>query len=161
VNGVGERKLQLFGERFLTEIIRHTGGNPDGAIIPEGPARMPRSAVKTGATQPRRAAPAAPETKVPTALQTLELYQQGLSVDEIATARELTGWTITQHLISLKQGGYDIDLNVLVTPEQRADIEPALRLIGVENNSFKPVFEHLEARHDYNAIRVVWALMNT
>jgi ATP-dependent DNA helicase RecQ len=163
VSGVGERKLALFGERFVTEIRQHLG-LPDSENSTNSASfnrTISEPAERPGRASRARKTPDIPaEAKVPTALQTLELYNRGLSVEEIALARELTSWTIVQHLIALRQGGHEVDLAVLVTAEQRAEIEPALRLIGVENNSFKPVFEHLQARHDYNSIRVVWALMN-
>ncbi len=164
VSGVGERKLALFGERFVAEIRRHLGLSPLGDSDDFSATNRPSVALpeRTARASRARKTPDLPaEPKIPTALQTLELYRQGLSVDEIALTRELTTWTIVQHLISLRQGGHEIELDGLVSDEARAEIEPALRLIGVENNSFKPVFEHLQARHDYNSIRVVWALMNT
>ncbi|HEX9958463.1 MAG TPA: helix-turn-helix domain-containing protein [Fibrella sp.] len=90
---------------------------------------------------------------------TLKLYQQGLTIEQIAKARELGPSSITNHLIQLKQGGYDVDLESLITLSERREIEAAIAIVGIEENRTKPVFDHLEGRYDYGKINLTIALM--
>ncbi|MFC5411737.1 DNA helicase RecQ [Larkinella bovis] len=130
VSGVGDRKLQLFGKRFMEEIAAFlTGQAREGTNL-------------KGATH----------------LLTYELYQQGLTVDEMAAERKLSSSTIAMHLIYLTNNGYEVDLAALVDTAERLDIERAIARVGLENNTLKPVFEALQGRYDYTKIRIVAAL---
>ena len=127
VGGVGERKLELFGKAFLNVITTFIGGQ----------AREGNSL--KGSTQ----------------VLTYELYQKGYTIEEIAAERQLTTSTAAGHLIALAEKGYDIELSSLVDATERLEIERAIARVGIENNSFKPVFEYLHGRFDYAKIRIV------
>ncbi|RRB00847.1 DNA helicase RecQ [Larkinella rosea] len=131
ISGVGDRKLQLFGKRFMEEI----------AIFLTGQAREGTNL--KGATH----------------LLTYELYQRGLTLDELAEERKLSATTVAMHLIYLAGNGYDVDLAALVDTAERLDIERAIARVGVDNNALKPVFESLNGRYDYTKIRIVAALL--
>ncbi|WP_266364253.1 DNA helicase RecQ [Tellurirhabdus rosea] len=130
ISGVGDRKLELFGKTFMEVIVSFmTGQAKEGSAL-------------RGSTQ----------------LLTLELYQKGYSLEEIAAERNLSTGTIAGHLGLLYQKGYDVDLESLVSTADRLEIERGLARVGVQNNQFKPVFEHLAGRYDYAKIRLVATL---
>ncbi|GAB3892541.1 DNA helicase RecQ [Larkinella knui] len=131
VSGVGDRKLHLFGKRFMEVIAGFlTGQAREGTQL-------------KGATH----------------LLTYELYQRGMTVDEMAEERKLSSSTIAMHLIYLSGNGYDVDLAALVDTAERLDIERAIARVGVENNALKPVYDALQGRYDYTKIRIVAALL--
>ncbi|MGA0558262.1 DNA helicase RecQ [Larkinella sp. VNQ87] len=130
VSGVGDRKLQVFGKRFMQEIASFlTGQAREGTNL-------------KGATH----------------LMTFELYERGLTVHEMAQERNLSPSTIVMHLIYLSNNGYEVDLASLIDTAERLDIERALARVGVENNALKPVYDFLQGRYDYAKIRIVAAL---
>ncbi|MBC8155074.1 MAG: helix-turn-helix domain-containing protein, partial [Bacteroidetes bacterium] len=131
VSGVGERKLQLFGRRFLEAIVQHVMGRVSNGEKPRGS----------------------------TQLLTFDLYNKGMTLDEMATERQLTTASIVSHLAQLKQSGYDVDLTTLITPAERSAIEAAIDEIGLIEGQVKPLYEHLNGQYDYGRIRLVIALL--
>ncbi|WP_234734481.1 DNA helicase RecQ [Tellurirhabdus bombi] len=130
VSGVGDRKLALFGKSFMGVITNFLASQARGGTNLKGA----------------------------TYLLTLELYQQGYTLEEIAHDRNLSNGTIASHFAMLYQQGYDIDLESLVSMTERLDIERAIARIGIENNQLKPVYDYLQGRYDYAKIRIVAAL---
>ncbi|GAB3894098.1 DNA helicase RecQ [Spirosoma agri] len=131
VSGVGERKLQLFGKRFLNEIIGHVRGRVQAGEKPKGS----------------------------TQLMTLEMFTNGMTIDEIAADRKLTTGSIAGHLVQLAKAGYDIDLASLISPDERREIERAIKTIGLEEGRLKPVFDHFGGRYDYGKLTLVAGLL--
>jgi len=131
VSGVGERKLQLFGKRFLSEIVGYVRGRVQAGEKPKGS----------------------------TQLVTFELYNNGLSIDEIAAERKLTTGSIASHLVQLAKAGYDIDLESLISPNERQEIEQAIAVVGLEEGRLKPVFDYLNGRYDYSKLTLVAGML--
>jgi len=88
INGVGQRKLEVYGDVFISEIISFMDG------------KIPKK--KKGDTY-----------KV-----TYDLYKEGLSIDEIAENRNLSPTTIFSHLAKLYADGKEIDIYDFVTKEE-------------------------------------------
>ncbi len=86
---------------------------------------------------------------------TLSLYRQGLSIDEIASKRNLKSNTILSHLIELVESGEAIDIDRLVQPEHYVVIVDALHQVG--DDFLKPVKEFLGDEYSYEEIRLVRA----
>ncbi|MBD2757810.1 DNA helicase RecQ [Spirosoma validum] len=131
VSGVGERKLQLFGKRFLDEIVGYVRGRVQAGEKPKGS----------------------------TQLVTYDLYNNGLTIDEIASERQLTTGSIAGHLVQLSRSGYSIDLASLIAPNERQEIEKAIATVGLEEGRLKPVFDYLGGRYDYGKLTIVAGLM--
>ena len=131
VSGVGERKLQLFGKRFLDEIVGYVRGRVQAGEKPKGS----------------------------TQLVTFDLYNNGLTIDQIATERQLTTGSIAGHLVQLSRSGYSIDLASLVDPNERREIEKAIAAVGIEEGRLKPVFDYLAGRYDYSKLTIVAGLL--
>jgi ATP-dependent DNA helicase RecQ len=90
--------------------------------------------------------------------QTYKLYQQGLSIDEIAEKRNLKPTTIENHLAALIEEGRDIDLSGLVDDQDRALIKAAAEKAGLARlEGLRPIKDQLPERIGYSAIRFVVA----
>ncbi|UPZ14574.1 DNA helicase RecQ [Flavobacterium humidisoli] len=124
VEGVGKAKLEKYGTDFINAIIEF---------------HRNKSVVKK-------------EKKENTYKKTLELFQTGLSVDEIAGQRNLGETTIISHLAKLYVDGNDIDLSQFVSEDEIIQIEKAQ--IELENpNALRPYFEYFEEKMSYDKIR--------
>ncbi|QHV96037.1 DNA helicase RecQ [Spirosoma endbachense] len=132
VSGVGERKLQLFGKRFLDEIIGYVRGRVQAGEKPKGS----------------------------TQLMTLDFYNNGMTIEQIAAERKLTTGSIAGHLVQLSKAGYAIDLESLISPAERREIEKAITMVGLDEGRLKPVFDHLGGRYDYSKLTIVVGLMD-
>ncbi|QKZ12347.1 DNA helicase RecQ [Spirosoma sp. KUDC1026] len=135
VSGVGERKLQLFGRQFLEVIQNHVRGRVQAGEKPKGS----------------------------TQLLTLDLFNRGMSLEEIAAERQLTTGSITGHLVQLARAGYDIDLEELLASQvssvERSEIERAVAVVGLPDGRLKAVHEHLNGRYSYAQLTLVTALL--
>lgn len=131
VSGVGERKLQLFGKQFLNEILNYVRGRVQAGEKPKGS----------------------------TQLVTFDLYNNGLTIEQIAAERQLTKGSIAGHLVQLSRSGYSINLASLIDPNERLEIEKAILAVGLEEGRLKPVFDYLEGRYDYDKLTIVAGLL--
>lgn len=90
--------------------------------------------------------------------ETFRLYQQGLSINQIAAERELKPSTIEQHLALLIADGRAINLNTLVAPSDRTLIEAAAeRCRQAGQVGLSPIKSELPEHIGYGAIRLVLA----
>ncbi|HYX48122.1 MAG TPA: helix-turn-helix domain-containing protein, partial [Ktedonobacteraceae bacterium] len=135
IPGVGSNKLDMYSEAFMNEIRDYRR---------EKSSQRPKnydSSVNGGMTHQL----------------TLSLYRQGLSIEEIASQRNLKSSTISSHLTELVEAGEAIDINRLVKPEHYNVIVDALRQIGDE--FLKPVKDFLGDEYSYEEIRLVRAAL--
>jgi ATP-dependent DNA helicase RecQ len=130
INGVGRKKMQDYGYKFIKEIIAFN--------------KEKRVAKKV--------------TKGNTHKTTLEFYNEGLNVEEIAQKRGLSGTTIYSHLAKLYADGEKIDLNKFVS---KPDLEAVKKAkIELDNNKgLKPYYEHFEEALDYWTIRLALTIL--
>jgi len=84
---------------------------------------------------------------------TLQLYQQGLSVAEIAQKRDLRPTTIIHHLSDLVEKNQDVDLDRIVDRDRQVKIYHALEKLG--DISLNPIREYLGEDYSYDEIRLV------
>jgi len=90
-----------------------------------------------------------------THMVTLQHYQQGLSVEEIAQKRGFSPRTIITHLSELLEMKQPVDLNRLVSPELQKPILQAIQTVGAD--SLKIIREHLGEQYTYEDIQLVRA----
>ncbi len=90
-----------------------------------------------------------------TLAQTLELYQQGLSVEKIAQQRQLHPTTIMGHMAQLIELDQPVDLAEMVPLERQQAIVQAVEVVGF--NSLKNIYGHLGQEYNYGEIRLVLA----
>ena len=129
IDGVGRAKLEKYGDAFIK------------AIIDFQKSKVVRK--KKEAT---------------TYKETLELYKNGLSVEEIAQKRKLGLSTIMSHLAKLYVDGADVDLDAFISKEEVSQIAEAQ--IKLESpNALKPYFDYFEEKIDYGKIRLALAIL--
>jgi ATP-dependent DNA helicase RecQ len=90
-----------------------------------------------------------------TQMKTLQLYQQGLSVEEVAQKRELTISTIMGHLSELIELNQPIEIDRLVIPVKQEIILKAMEKL--EDKSLKILRENLGENYSYDEIKLVRA----
>jgi ATP-dependent DNA helicase RecQ len=130
ISGVGERKLQLYGNDFLEEIRKFTLQKvADGVRV-------------TGSTQ----------------IVTWDLFKNGSTIEEIAQQRGLSTMSIVGHLAFMYEKGEYLDLYQFVSPEELDIITGALPLFS-EPYKIGDIYEHFEQRYPYDKIKFAIADM--
>ena len=90
---------------------------------------------------------------------TYELYQEGLSIDEIAKKRKLTSTTIFSHIAKLYNDGKDINIDELVSEKEVNSVREAKKELD-SPNALKPYFEHFNEQLDYFKIRLALSVID-
>ena len=85
---------------------------------------------------------------------TWALYNQGLTVDEIAEKRNIQSTTVYSHLAKLITDGYDIDIYNLVNSTEIDYLKKAVNELGMQDK-LKPYFEFLKGEVEYGKIRLI------
>ncbi|MCR8668498.1 DNA helicase RecQ [Aestuariibaculum sp. M13] len=97
ISGVGQRKLEVYGDEFIAEILDFMGTKP----------KKPK--------------------KNDTHLVTYEMYKQGLSIEEISIKRKLKSPTIYSHIAKLYKDGKAINIYDFVTKNEVAAVKKAYK----------------------------------
>ena len=87
--------------------------------------------------------------KTDTMTVTLQLFEQGKTIDEIAAERSLTLPTIQRHLAHWIENG-TISVSRLVTNDALAEITAAID--HLQTSYLKPVYEFFEKKYDYGTL---------
>lgn len=151
ISGVGKRKLEQYGQQFTTAIRAHRQeqGLP---IVSETDA----------AELEKQSGPASIKLSN-TVLNTLQLYQQGKNLAEIAAERGLKVQTVAVHLEDLIREGYEIEIEALVDcnsqgaafSQRKQAIAEVIDRIGPI--SLTKIREQLGNTYTYEEIRLVRA----
>jgi ATP-dependent DNA helicase RecQ len=129
IDGVGKVKLEKYGDAFIKAIIEFQKSK-------NVRAKADGSTYK----------------------DTLDMYQSGLSVDEIAIKRGLAAGTISSHLAKLYTDGHPLDFSSYITKEEIGEIAEAK--IKLESpNALKPYFDYFEELMPYDKIRIGLAMI--
>jgi ATP-dependent DNA helicase RecQ len=129
IDGVGKAKLEKYGDLFIKAIIDFQ---------------------KSKVVKKKKEAT--------TYKETLELYRNGLSVEEISQKRKLGLSTIMSHLAKLYVDGAAIDLNPFISEEEVSQIAEAQIKLEAPN-ALKPYFDYFEEKMDYGKIRLALAIL--
>ena len=138
LSGVGSHKLSQYGKSFLAEIQAY--------CQEQG---LPEKTINQVNFSP------SPSSPSDTELTTLELYNQGLSIQEIAQKRNVKTTTIISHLSNLIEKKQSLDLNQLVPLERQKKIWNVLEIVG--DIALTPIRENLGERYSFDEIRLVRA----
>jgi ATP-dependent DNA helicase RecQ len=146
IPGVGEKKLEDYGEAFLATIDSWLQGHPpqEFAALPSAP---------TGFQAPK---PKSSDGLNDTAQATLAFWRAGKSIGEIATTRGLAESTIENHLAQAIEHGEHLDPRGFYSAEEEREMQAALD--GYDEVSLKPVFDQLNGRISYGKLRLYRAL---
>ena len=151
VRGVGNKKLESFGERFLAAIAGHCAEH--GLSLDASEGTRPRREVvtsqpspPTGAEQPKRSA--AREAAA-------TLFRAGLPIAEVATQLGRAPSTTWQYLVEWLRDERPISIAPWVPADVEARVFPVLQ--GSADGRLKPMFDALAGEVPYEQIRVVAA----
>ena len=151
ISGVGSRKMEAYYTIFTEEIRAYCELHNLSMGLSAGAART---------NSQKETPPAATTGTVSATLTrqiTLQMYQDGQSIEEIAQERNLRPTTIASHLVELIEMGESIDVKALIPPGHFETIVDALQQLGSE--LLKPVKEFLGDEYFYEEIRLVRALL--
>jgi ATP-dependent DNA helicase RecQ len=93
--------------------------------------------------------------KIPSYIQTLALFQQGKTLEEITILRKLSITTVQNHFIRCQEEGHTIPWETLIPPGQEELILEAINKVGGER--LRPIKDALPEDVDWLAIKVVLA----
>ncbi|MFD2518687.1 DNA helicase RecQ [Salinimicrobium flavum] len=130
INGVGRQKMQNYGYQFIKGIIAFSKNNRE------------KKASKKGNTYKA----------------TLELYQEGLSIEEISEKRSLAPTTVFSHLAKLYETGEEIDLHKFVSGSEIEAVKKAKKALD-NPTTLKPYYEYFQETMDYWTIRLVLTIL--
>jgi ATP-dependent DNA helicase RecQ len=136
VSGVGQHKLEKYGEEFLAAIRAFCETNADyqsEMVTEEKPKKITKKVTSDSH------------------LETLSMYQSGLTIREIAAKRELSITTIENHLLQCAQQKLGVDFTELIPAEFVPQLEKAVEEVGREK--LKPIKELLPEEVSYFMIR--------
>ncbi len=127
ISGVGEMKLERYGQQFMQVIKDHP---------------LPKILRNNFSD---------------TINETLNLHNDGLSVQEISEKRDLSASTIYSHLADVIEAGMLKSWDVLeIDDEDIATIERTAEFLNTkEEGALKPLFEELDGEWNYGVLRCV------
>jgi ATP-dependent DNA helicase RecQ len=131
VSGVGIHKKEKYGQQFIEVIQEYVSGQDTLKNV-----------------------------KGKTHLETLQLFKEGLSPEQIAEKRKVNLVTIYSHLADLYEKGEEIPLESFVASDKRREIQQVWTMLG-KPDELKPVYDELAGKAEYYEIRVAVALYRT
>ncbi len=160
IPGVGKQKLEAYYTPFTGEIRLYCElHNLSMGLLPEQEQAV-KPARRGGGGEDAEGGPLwSPAAAGPSLTRqiTLQMYQDGQGIEDIARERNLKSSTIISHLAELIEAGESIDVESLIQPGHFEIIVDALQQIGGE--VLKPVKEFLGDEYSYEEIRLVRALL--
>ncbi len=141
INGVGDTKLERYGEEFTGEIKNYIHENP-GINVERKMADVARHSPVS-------------DKKGQSARNSYELFQKGLSIDDISKQRGLEATTVASHLAQAIREGHDFDIGRIMEPARRKEIEAVFLRLG--EWKLKPVVEHFGGAAGYTEVGLVRA----
>ncbi|MDD2198147.1 MAG: helix-turn-helix domain-containing protein [Bacteroidales bacterium] len=139
IKGVGKAKINLFGDEILEIVNSYCERNN---IEREAPVVIAKPIKKSK-----------PNTK----LVSLELFKQGLSVDEIAKERGLVFSTVFNHLLHFVLNK-ELEPEALIEKERFQEIKEFLK--DKDLSSLTELVEAGNGKYDYSELRLVISLKN-
>lgn len=138
ISGVGEVKLNKYGDRFIEVITRYVEDKNEGQSVP-----MHRELPEIEAG----------EKKVPSHIISYQKLMEGKTLGEIAEERNLSLSSIQSHIIRSGEEGLPVDWDSLVKKEYEAIVLEKIREIG--GDKLKPLKDALPEEFDYFTIKAV------
>lgn len=137
IKGVGETKLERYGDDFLQVLQQYAAEHPSVPVAKTDAKVSP--------------VPIEPSDTIPSHIVTLNMYQSGLSLKDIAMERQIKEVTVQDHLMRCSLEGYDIDWAPLIPAQYEALILQKIHELGAEK--LRPLKEALPDEIDYAAIK--------
>lgn len=129
IDGVGKAKLEKYGAEFIDAIMTFQQNK-------KATAKKENSTYKV----------------------TLELYKQGVTVEDIALQRKLGVSTVLSHIAKLYIDGLIADVNAFVSDEEVSQLKTAKATME-PTTALKPYFDFFEEQMPYEKIRMGLAVL--
>ncbi|MBM7703677.1 DNA helicase RecQ [Metabacillus iocasae] len=142
VKGVGERKQEQYGNRFIEAIHQFCIENPE---------RKRQVELVETASKKKKATTDEASHEVSYKM----VIEEGMAIEDVAKQRELSTQTIENHLMRCYQDGKEMDWNRFVPSEYESLIEETIN--QMEDERLKPIKEALPDEISYFMIRSVLA----
>ncbi|MFY7875127.1 MAG: RQC domain-containing protein, partial [Pirellula sp.] len=146
ISGVGNTKLNAYGQDFLDEITNYCAQNSL-----EMDAQWKSSAALQGGSQPAMRVGRTGSTG--TKGITIPMLREGKSFDEIAAKAGITPGTVASHLLEMMETEAISSIEPWVSDATQRRILAAADEVGRER--LKPIFEHLNQEVPYEHLRLV------
>ncbi len=168
ISGVGERKLEKYGDEFLASIWSFSKdgkrlGETNSDTFADVVTLQPKSKQGLGQLDDQtdsgftveKIANLADATmeKIPSHHQTLLMYLEGHSLEDIAKLRKVTPITVQNHLVRCGADGQAIPWDDFIPTEQESHILEAIRQVGRER--LRPIKDLLADEVEWFTIRAV------
>jgi len=150
ITGVGEHKLEKYGGTFLAEIADFCENN--GVSQKERAEKL----IKRSPQVPKNLT-ANPDALSRAVTETLELYKQHMSIEEIARVRNLTQSAIAEHMETLVQAKRIESIDHMVDLDKQRTIENAINDVG--SKFLSRIKAKLGDDYSYGEIKLVRATM--
>jgi DNA-binding CsgD family transcriptional regulator/GTPase SAR1 family protein len=147
LSGFGPSNISKYGQQFLDIVRQYCDEHDLDSLMSEKIVSKSKKAGKYSVKQSK------PAPKTDSKKITLDMYKQGLTVDEIARQRNYATSTIKVHLahyVKLKE----LPLNDFVTPAQQAQIQELLKT----TTSFSDIYTALKGEVGYTEIGMTVSL---
>lgn len=146
ITGVGKHKLANYGETFL-KLTEGFKMMREGDFVYRLELPKPKKKKKSG-------------PKKDTVLESVQMYWDGKTIEEIAKIRELKADTILAHLGKRFASHQDVDLKPHIAPVELKEIESQHKNYQKEG-TLKPIYEHFNGRYSYGKLRLAMILLDT
>ncbi|AAK80634.1 ATP-dependent DNA helicase RecQ [Clostridium acetobutylicum] len=136
IKGVGEIKYNKYGEIFeekIREYIKETNLTPEDNN--KGTLKVPELLSK----------------KIPTHIETFNLYKKGITIADMAKIRNLSIPTIQEHILKCANEGLNVNLDAYIPAEYKDLIYEKIRILGT--SKLRPIKDALPDDVDYMAIK--------
>ena len=145
IKGVGESKLNKYGEEFISVIKKYMQENnielKEEILYNEDEAKT-EVAIEQDSKN---------SDKVPSYVITYNMYKEGKSIAEIISERQLKSLTVQEHIFKCASEGFDVNLDDFIPEQHEALIIEVIKKIGA--SKLKPIKEALPKEIDYLAIK--------
>lgn len=144
IKGVGQAKLEKYGEEFIQGIKAYVDEHPEVLEM-----KKKNEEKEISASDPE---------DIPSHRVTLDMYHKGMGIAEISKQRGLKLMTIQDHLLRCFSEGMQINLDDFIPQEHEALMISTIKKIGAQK--LKPIKEALPEMIDYMAIKALLLKMN-
>ncbi|MDR2437742.1 MAG: DNA helicase RecQ [Planctomycetaceae bacterium] len=160
IHGVGRNKYASYGQQFLEVINKFCEQNPDEVKswqhqqpFEQNCETSSQSSQSSQLSRSSQSVLSPPTIQSASFLETYRLFQQGKTIDEIVTERQLTRGTIISHLEKLGESGAELSVDLFFVPERLAQIKEWFRASG-ETLFLKPAVEASGGKLDFEEARL-------
>lgn len=135
--GMGPKTIEKYGEDILDMVVEYRKQHKITEVILPEPADIPEKKISGKKSQPG----------LDTKKISFDMFNDGLTIPQIATERELVESTIQGHLGFFVENG-ELDIDKLVSPEKQKAIKATLA--QNHDNPLKTIKDKLGSKDNYS-----------